>query len=62
MPNLVMWFEGTVPTAIEEGILTLSAPNSSAAEYIESRFRDSIEDALTSELSEKAGLRLISYG
>lgn len=61
-PSLAVWFEGTVPTAIEGETLVLSVPNSVASEYIESRFKEPIEDSLKNELSGDADVRLVNYG
>ncbi len=45
-PTLTVWFEDTVPTALQDGTLTLSVPNSVAKEYIETRFRATLERVL----------------
>lgn len=45
-PTLKGWFEGTFPTAIQNGTLTLSVPNSVAKEYIETRFLATLERVL----------------
>jgi hypothetical protein len=54
-----VWFEGTVPTALERDVLTLAVPNSLAREYIESRFGKPIESLLKERLSEKASLLVV---
>ncbi len=61
-PTLKVWFEGTVPTALAGETLTISAPNSFAAEYIESRFRVPLESALRNHLSPAAALVLEAHG
>ncbi len=51
------WFEGTRPVRLYEDRLEISVPNSFAKEYIESKFKALIEDALDSTLgSEDASL------
>jgi Replication initiator protein A/DnaA N-terminal domain len=54
-----VWFEGTVPTALERDILTLTVPNSLAKEYIEGRFGELIESLLKKRLSERASLLVV---
>jgi hypothetical protein len=51
-----VWFEGTIPTALERDVLTPAVPNSLAKEYIESRYAELIESSLRRKLSEKASL------
>jgi hypothetical protein len=57
-PSLKTWFEGTVPTALDGRTLTLTVPNDLAREYIEKRFREPIECALSEVLGGPAGLRV----
>ncbi len=49
-PSLRVWFEGTRPVELYEGRLEISVPNSFAKEYIESRFKPVLEEALDSTL------------
>jgi len=49
-PSLRVWFEGTRPVELYEGRLEISVPNSFAKEYIESRFKTVLEEALDSTL------------
>ena len=51
-PSLKVWFEGTRPVDLYEDRLEISVPNSFAKEYIESRFRTLLEEALDSVLSQ----------
>ncbi|WP_273844862.1 chromosomal replication initiator protein DnaA [Rubrobacter calidifluminis] len=44
--SLKVWFESIVPVGLSDGRLEISVPNSFAKEYIESRFRPTLEDAL----------------
>ncbi len=44
--SLLVWFEGTVPTALCGERLTIVVPNSFAKEYIETRFLVMLEEAL----------------
>ena len=49
-PSLRVWFEGTRPISLYEDGLEISVPNSFAREYIESRFKPMLEEALGSIL------------
>ena len=49
-PSLRVWFEGTRPVNLYEDRLEISVPNSFAKEYIESRFKPLLEEALASAL------------
>ena len=49
-PSLRVWFEGTKPVDLYENRLEISVPNSFAKEYIESRFKPILEEALDSTL------------
>ncbi len=49
-PSLRVWFEGTKPVGLHEDRLEISVPNSFAKEYIESRFKPILEEALGSTL------------
>lgn len=51
-PSLKVWFEGTRPVDLYEERLEISVPNSFAKEYIESRFRTLLEEALDSVLGQ----------
>lgn len=57
-PALTVWFEGTVPTSLEDGVLTLWAPNSFAREYIETRFREILEPHLSRILGREAAIEV----
>ncbi len=50
-PSLETWFESTVPVSLDGGVLTLWTPNPFAQEYIERRFKDSLEASLASRVS-----------
>jgi plasmid replication initiation protein len=45
-PSWRVWFEGTVPVAIGNSVLTISVPNSFAEEYISGRFKGILENHL----------------
>ena len=45
-PSLRVWFEGTRPVDLYEDRLEISVPNDLAKEYIESRFKPMLEEAL----------------
>jgi hypothetical protein len=45
-PSLLVWFEGTVPTAFEDSTLVLRVPNRFALDYIETRFGELIRTVL----------------
>jgi hypothetical protein len=57
--SLKVWFDGTVPIALEEHTLTISAPNTFAQEYIQTRFKDLLEAALKESLSPTSSLRIV---
>lgn len=50
-PSLRVWFEGTVPVSIAADTLTISVPNAFAKDYIESRFKDLLEGAVSKYLT-----------
>lgn len=50
-PSLRVWFEGTVPISLSGDTLTVSVPNTFAKDYIESRFKELLEGALSKRLS-----------
>lgn len=58
-PSLSVWFEGTIPISLSEERLTVSVPNGFAKEYIESRFKDLLEDALEKRLSPASSLEIV---
>ena len=49
-PSLRVWFEGTRPVSLYQDQLEISVPNLFAKEYIESRFKPLLEEALDSTL------------
>jgi chromosomal replication initiator protein len=49
-PSLRVWFEGTSPVGLYDDQLEISVPNLFAKEYIESRFKPLLEEALNSTL------------
>ena len=49
-PSMRVWFEGTKPVGLYENQLEISVPNPLAKEYIESRFKPLLENALNSTL------------
>ena len=57
-PSLRVWFEGTRPTGIHDDRLEIAVPNSFAKEYIESRFKPLLEQALDSTLGTQ-GMALV---
>jgi chromosomal replication initiator protein len=52
-PSLRVWFEGTRPVDLYEDRLEISVPNLFAKEYIESRFKPLLEEALDSTLGKE---------
>lgn len=50
-PSFNVWFEGTVPISLKDNTLTIAVPNAFAKEYIESKFKQSLEAALTQQLT-----------
>ncbi len=57
--SLRVWFEAVRAVALGSGSLTISAPNPFAKEYIETRFKATLEDSLRDELSDQATLRVV---
>jgi hypothetical protein len=58
--NLQTWFESAVPISLgEDGVLTLWTPNPFAQEYIERRFKNSLEASLISRVSDCACIVII---
>jgi hypothetical protein len=55
-PSLLVWFEGTVPTAFEDSTLVLKVPNRFALEYVETRFGELIRRMLKEQLGSDAEL------
>src|SRR5215211_6177305 len=55
-PSLLVWFEGTVPTAFEDSTLVLQVPNRVALEYIETRFGELIRRMLKEQVGPDAEL------
>ena len=54
-----MWFEAVTAVAIGPDYLTISVPNPFAKEYVEARFKVTLENALRQELSQDAALRVV---
>jgi len=59
-PSLRVWFEGTRPVELSEDCLEISVPNSFAKEYIESRFKPLLEEALGSTLGREEASLIVS--
>jgi len=57
-PSYRVWFEGTRPVELYEDRLEISVPNLFAKEYIESRFKLLLEEALGSTLGQE-GMTLV---
>jgi chromosomal replication initiator protein len=57
-PSYRVWFEGTRPVELYEDRLEISVPNLFAKEYIESRFKPLLEEALDSTLGQE-GMALV---
>ena len=55
-PNVSVWFEGVVPTALEGSTLVLHVPNSFALEYIETRFGERLRSVLNEHVGPDATL------
>jgi hypothetical protein len=55
-PSLLVWFEGTVPTAFEDSTLVLQVPNWFALEYVETRFGELIRRILKEQVGPDAEL------
>ena len=57
--SLRVWFEAVTAVSLGTDYLTISVPNPIAKEYIESRFKGTLEDALRQELAQDAALRVV---
>src|SRR5918993_1892574 len=57
--SLRVWFEAVTALALGPNSLTISLPTPFAKEYIETRFKAALEDALRQELSQDAALRVV---
>ncbi|MGB3682229.1 MAG: chromosomal replication initiator protein DnaA [Rubrobacteraceae bacterium] len=61
-PSFKVWFEGTRPVDLYEERLEISVPNSFAKEYIESKFRSLLEEALGSVIGRQDPRLVVSIG
>ena len=61
-PSFKVWFEGTQPIELSDNQIEISVPNSFAKEYIESRFRPVLEEALGSVLGRDDSRLVVSIG
>ena len=61
-PSFKVWFEGTRPVDLYEQRLEISVPNSFAKEYIESKFRPLLEEALGSVIDRDDPALVVSIG
>ena len=59
-PSLRVWFDGTRPGDLDEDRLEISVKNPIAKEYIESRFKPLLEEALASSLGKEDAKLVIS--
>jgi hypothetical protein len=60
--SLCVWFEGTVAVGLEGGTLTISVPNTLAKEYIESRFRTMLTEAVGERVGNGGRLEVVVGG
>ncbi|MCL6473194.1 MAG: ATP-binding protein, partial [Firmicutes bacterium] len=58
-PTYKAWFENTSPTQMEGDTLFISAPNSFAKEWLESRYNSLITDALFQVLGEEIQINVV---
>jgi chromosomal replication initiator protein len=61
-PSLRVWFEGTRPVDLYEDRLEIAVPNLIAKEYIETRFKPLLEEALDSTLGREDTTLVVSIG
>ncbi len=61
-PAWRVWFEGTVPVAVSDSVLTISVPNSFAEEYIRDRFGQILENKLRGLRGEGWTIRIVVAG
>ena len=55
-----IWFAGCVPTSLTETVLTVSVPNPTAVDYIQTRFKAPFEAVLARRLSKPVAIDLIA--
>lgn len=61
-PSLRVWFKGAQPSSLHEDRLEVLVPNSFAKEYIETRFKPLLEEALDSVLGREGTTLVINVG
>ena len=61
-PSWRVWFKGTVPVAVGHSALTISVPNPFAEEYIEGRFKQTLENHLRDLRGEGWSIRIVVAG
>jgi chromosomal replication initiator protein len=59
-PSLRVWFDSTRPVHLHEDRLEISVPNPLAKEYIETRFKPLLEEALDSALGREDTTLIVS--
>lgn len=59
-PYVRGWFEGTVPTGLEGGTLTIVVPNDVACRYISDRFRQPLERLISFQLGQAATVNVVT--
>ena len=61
-PSWRVWFEGTIPVAVCDSVLTISVPNSFAKEYISDRFSETLENHIRILRGEGWTIRIVVVG
>ena len=58
--STISWFQGVVPTGLEDQTLTITSPSPFAKEYISDRFKPQLEAALVTHLGEGSTLKILT--
>jgi chromosomal replication initiation ATPase DnaA len=54
-----VWFEGVSAVEMDDEALTVAVPNTFAEDYIQTRFKDVLDEELRSSLSPTAEIRMV---
>jgi chromosomal replication initiation ATPase DnaA len=57
--SMRVWFEGVCAVGMDDEVLTVAVPNTFAEDYIQTRFKDVLDEELRSVLSPTAEIRLV---
>jgi chromosomal replication initiation ATPase DnaA len=57
--SMRVWFEGVCAVGMDDEVLTVAVPNTFAEDYIQTRFKDVLDEELRSVLSPTAEIRMV---